>query len=159
MMREINAIVVHGAWTKAGVDVGAREIREWHLDRGFSDIGYHYVIRRDGTQEEGRPIERSGAHVKGANLDTIGICLVGGRDDEGPHTAGLDEFAKQEVLWEFNYTRAQMDSLVSLVDGLRDLYGKRVDVLGHRDYPGVTKRCPGFDVREFFASQDSREAA
>lgn len=153
MKREINAIVIHGAWTKTGVDVGAKEIREWHLDRGFSDIGYHYVIRRDGTQEEGRPVEKPGAHVKGHNKDTIGICLVGGRDDEGPHTSGLDEFAKQEVLWEFNYTRAQINSLFALVDSLRDLYGQRVKVLGHRDFPGVTKRCPGFDVPELFSEQ------
>lgn len=151
-MRTINAIVVHGAWTKAGVDVGVEEIRSWHLDRGFSDVGYHYVIRRDGVIEDGRPMEQPGAHVRGHNDDTIGICLVGGRDDEGPHTADLDEFAKQEVLWEFNYTRIQMASLVALVDSLRTEYAD-TDVCGHRDFPGVTKRCPGFDVRQFFARE------
>lgn len=151
-MRDINAIVVHGAWTKAGVDVGVDEIRSWHLDRGFSDIGYHYVIRRDGTIEDGRPVEEQGAHVRGHNEDTIGICLVGGRDDEGSHTTDLDEFAKQEVLWEFNYTRIQMASLITLVDSLTAEH-EVDDVRGHRDFPGVTKRCPGFDVQEFFAME------
>lgn len=157
MMRQINTIVIHGAWTKPGVDVGAKEIREWHHDRGFSDIGYHFVIRRDGTQEDGRSVEKPGAHVKGKNSDSIGICLVGGRADEGRHTEGLDEFTKQEVLWEFNYTREQMASLVSLVDSLVDLYGSHVEIIGHRDHPGVTKRCPGFDVKAYFAAK--REAA
>lgn len=156
-MREINAIVVHGAWTKSGVDVGVETIRKWHTDpkeqggRGWSDIGYHYVITRDGAQQEGRPVERKGAHVAGHNDDTIGIVLVGGREDETPDTAGLPEEAKQEMLWEFNYTRAQTSSLIVLVESLRDIYRKRLEVLGHRDYPGVTKRCPGFDVKAFFA--------
>lgn len=150
MSREISAIVVHGAWTKPGVDVGAAEIREWHRDRGFTDIGYHYVIRRDGTQEDGRPVEQAGAHVQGHNANTIGICLVGGRDSEGHHTDHLSEYEKQEVLWEFNYTKEQMTTLLALVDHLRGVHGN-VEVLGHRDYPGVTKRCPGFDVRAYFS--------
>ena len=152
-MRSITKVVIHGAWTKPGVDVGVEQIREWHRDRGFSDIGYHYVIRRDGTVEEGRPLSKDGAHVKGHNRDTVGICLVGGRDDEGAHTANLDEFAKQEILWEFNYTHAQMVALRKLVAGLvvdHDL--TLADVLGHRDFPGVTKRCPGFDVQAYFSS-------
>lgn len=163
-MRQINAIVVHGAWTKPGLDIGVETIRKWHTDpkeqggRGWSDVGYHFVIRRDGTQELGRPIEKPGAHVAGHNEDSLGICLVGGREDETPDTAGLPEEIKQEILWEFNYTREQISSLIVLVDSLRDLYGRRVKVLGHRDYPGVVKRCPGFDVQAFFATYDSRAA-
>ena len=148
-MRQVNAIVVHGAWTKPGVDVGVEEVREWHRDRGFDDVGYHYIIRRDGTIENGRPVEKQGAHVKGHNSDTIGVCLIGGRDSKGRHTDGLDEFQQQEVLWEFNYTKAQIDAMVGLVDKLKAAHSV-TEVLGHRDYQGVTKRCPGFDVRAFF---------
>ena len=154
-MRAITGIVIHGAWTKPGVDSDVKEIRSWHRDRGFSDIGYHYVIRRDGTLEEGRPIEKAGAHVKGHNQDTIGVCLVGGRDDEGQHTRGLEEFAKQEVLWEFNYTMAQMETLRTIVKKLQAEH-RVADVRGHRDYPGVTKRCPGFDVRAYFSEKSTR---
>lgn len=148
-MREIDAIVVHGAWTRRTVDVGVAEIRQWHKDRGFSDIGYHFVIRRDGTVETGRDIEKAGAHVKGHNKTTIGICLVGGRDDMKLPGIELTEEVKQEVLWEFNYTEQQMDALVSLVRHLETKYPGS-DILGHRDYAGVTKRCPGFDVRAYF---------
>ena len=138
-----------GAWTKPGVDFGADEIRSWHLDRGFSDIGYHYVIRRDGTQEDGRPIEQPGAHVQGHNAHSIGICLVGGRADDSPETEGLDEFTKQELLWEFNYTHLQMTTLLALVDHLQGRFPEAA-VIGHRDFPGVTKRCPGFEVATYF---------
>lgn len=154
-MRDINTIVVHGAWTKSGVDVGVEEIREWHVEgNGWSDIGYHYVIRRDGRIEDGRPVERQGAHVQGHNSDTIGICLVGGREDDTPDTADEPEEVKQELLWEFNYTRLQMASLVTLVDSLQAEHGVD-DVRGHRDFPGVTKRCPGFDVLEFFRMEQA----
>lgn len=147
-MREIHAIVVHGAWTHPHDDIGAEEIRHWHIGRSFRDIGYHFVIRRDGKVEKGRPVEEEGAHVKGHNADTIGICLVGGRDSH-PVPEGVSELAKQEVQWEFNYTEDQIDSLVELVRELQVKHGA-TDVLGHRDYRGVAKRCPGFDVRAFF---------
>ena len=154
-MRRIDSIVIHGSWTKPGVDIGVEEIRRWHTDpkeeggRGWSDIGYHYVVRRDGTVEEGRPAEKQGAHVGGHNKHTLGICLVGGREDETPDTAGLPEEAKQELLWEFNYTERQIRALVQLVTKLQ-LRHDVEEVLGHRDYPGVTKRCPGFDAATFF---------
>lgn len=153
-MRRIEALVVHGSWTKPGVDIGVATIRKWHTTpkpegRGWSDIGYHFVLRRDGVEEVGRPVARAGAHVAGHNDHTIGMCLVGGREDDTPDTAGLTEEQKQEMLWEFNYTEPQITGLVAWVARMRSEYGP-VKVLGHRDYPGVTKRCPGFDVRAFF---------
>ena len=60
-MRKINLIVIHCSDTYARMDIGVNEIRQWHLQRGFNDIGYHYVIRRDGAIEQGRPIEKPGA--------------------------------------------------------------------------------------------------
>lgn len=82
-MRSINQIIVHCSATKPGMDIGVLEIRRWHKDRGFSDIGYHFVIRRSGRIENGRPAKKPGAHAKGHNADSIGICLVGGIDDKG----------------------------------------------------------------------------
>ena len=60
-MRKINLIVIHCSDTYARMDIGVNEIRQWHLQRGFNDIGYHYVIRRDGAIEQGRPIEKPGS--------------------------------------------------------------------------------------------------
>ena len=153
-MRELKGIVVHGSWTKSGIDVGVDEIREWHTaePRGWSDIGYHFVIRRSGLWEVGRPIETAGAHVAGHNADTVGICLVGGREDDTVETAGLPEEAKQELQWEFNYTSQQLLTLIDKVGELRAEYPSIEYVQGHRDFDGVSKRCPGFDVREFFSA-------
>jgi N-acetylmuramoyl-L-alanine amidase len=57
--------------------IGADEIRQWHKDKGWKDIGYHYVIRQDGEVEFGRPINEVGAHCEGQNYNSIGVCLVG----------------------------------------------------------------------------------
>ncbi len=148
-MRLIDTIVVHGAWTGKTADIDVAEVRKWHVARGFSDVGYHFVIRRDGTIEEGRPIEKAGAHVKGHNATTVGVCLVGGRDDV-PVKGATTEMAKQELQWEFNYTEAQIFALIDVVALLKAEHPIK-DVLGHRDFKGVTKRCPGFDVRAFFS--------
>jgi N-acetylmuramoyl-L-alanine amidase len=82
-VRQIKRIIWHCSATREGVDVSVDTIRSWHKDRGFSDIGYHYVILLDGSVRDGRPIERVGAHVERHNLDSIGICYVGGVDENG----------------------------------------------------------------------------
>lgn len=138
-VRPINYFYVHCSDTRPSQDIGAEEIREWHMrDRGWSDIGYHYVIRRDGTLESGRDLdndgdvdEEIGAHVFGHNADSIGVCLVGG--------SGGD----------FNFTFKQLDCLRELVAYYRIRY-PGIEVLGHRDAPGVMKQCPNFDVRSLF---------
>lgn len=137
-MRDLNAIIVHCAYTKPSMDIGVAEIRRWHTDpkpagRGWMDIGYHYVIRRDGTVETGRPMEAAGAHAKGHNQNSIGICLVGGMSDTGEA--------------EFNFTRAQMSALEALVEQLTDLYGIE-EVFGHRDV--ADKECPCFNVKQWW---------
>lgn len=132
----INKIFVHCSATKPDMDIGVDVIREWHTNppskggRGWSDIGYHFVIRRDGTVEDGRPATRQGAHVYGYNKDSIGICLVGGLDIEGNSDA--------------NFTFAQYESLVALITNLRAKYGLDINVYGHRDV--ASKDCPCFDV-------------
>ena len=135
-MRSITQIVIHASATPPGMDIGAEEIRGWHKQRGWSDIGYHAVIRRNGKVEDGRNIERAGAHVKGHNENSFGICLVGGTSSDASQA-------------EFNFTRHQMASLVRLLDVLKNEFPD-AEVLGHRDFPGVAKACPCFNVRAWY---------
>lgn len=136
-MREIDLIVVHCAATDDGADIGVTEIRKMHLDRGFDDIGYHYVIRRDGRTELGRPESAVGAHAVGFNSKSIGICLVGGVE------------ADDRLRADFNYARAQMATLEKLLTSLT-LRFPLAKVLGHRDLPNVAKACPCFNVRAWW---------
>lgn len=130
-MRQINALVVHCSATPPHRDIGAAEIRRWHLDRGWRDIGYHCVIRRNGLIEDGRSVSLPGAHVSGHNADTIGICLVGGVNAAGKA--------------ENNYTPDQWASLRWLLQNLLQDYPGAM-IKGHRDFPKVKKDCPCFDV-------------
>lgn len=134
-MREIKRVIIHCSDTHAHQDIGVKEIREWHTaGRGWSDIGYHYVINRQGEVEGGRPVGIPGAHTLNHNQDSIGICLVGGKP-------------------MFNFSKKQIDKLVELVWMLVLQYNLKIsDVHGHNEYSNKT--CPVFDVREFF-----REAA
>ena len=132
-------IVVHCADTYATMDIGAADIRKWHVDeRGWSDIGYHKVIRRDGTVEAGRDMDVSGAHAAGYNSVSVGVCLVGGRGEN-------DEA-------ENNFTPQQFESLAEVLDELCGRYPD-AEVLGHRDLPDVQKECPAFDVRGWMSEQ------
>lgn len=118
------------------MDIGRVEIESWHFARGFHSIGYHFVIRRNGTIEIGRKADAIGAHCIGHNDDSVGICLVG----------GLDEHGKPDN----NFNPAQMVSLRVLCKGLGVEY-PGAEVIGHRDVPGVAKDCPCFDVRKWYA--------
>lgn len=137
-MRKINWLVIHTAATRPSMDIGAKEIRSWHKARGWSDIGYHYVIRRDGRVEKGRPDARVGAHVSGYNRDSLGICLVGG--------------VNENLVPENNYTEAQWQSLENLLHKLSQKYPEAY-VRGHRDFPGVHKACPCFDAEPWAAKR------
>lgn len=137
-MRKINLIVIHCADTYARMDIGVKEIREWHLARGFNDIGYHYVIRRDGTIEAGRPLEKPGAHAAGYNSQSIGICYAGGKGDNDKP--------------EDNRTPAQKQALHDLVNSLKQQF-PQAKIVGHRDLPGVQKACPCFSVLYEFANK------
>lgn len=131
-MREIKYIVVHCAATKPSQDIGVAEIRDWHVKgNGWRDVGYHYIIRRDGRVEDGRPIAQAGAHVAGYNSNSIGVCLVGGVDDKGQPEA--------------NYTSAQWEALKSKLRALKQQFPQAA-IQGHRDFPKVAKACPCFDV-------------
>jgi len=81
-MRTINKIIVHCSATPEGRDVSPEEITRWHVEEnGWSDVGYHFIITLDGVVHYGREVERAGAHVRGHNSDSIGICYVGGLDE------------------------------------------------------------------------------
>lgn len=129
----IEKIVVHCADTPADMDIGVDEIDEWHRDRGWSGIGYHYVIRRDGELEYGRPEGVQGAHVRGHNRNSLGICLVGGKGG-------------------FNFTYSQVERLINLHATLHAKYPD-AEWLGHRDLDSG-KACPQFDVRTLLGVDD-----
>ena len=78
-----DAIIIHCSATRAEQDITAADIESWHRARGFWTIGYHYVIRLDGTIEPGRDVTLDGAHCMGWNKRAIGICYVGGLDKDG----------------------------------------------------------------------------
>lgn len=148
--RQTIYIAVHCSATKPTSDIGADEIDEWHLKNGWSGIGYHSVIRRSGLIEFGRHFDAPGAHVKGQNYRSVGVCLVGGIDFDGNP--------------EDNFTDPQMESLYYTINMLLRAY-PGADVLGHRDLSpdldgdGVVeqhewlKDCPCFDVREWWGRQ------
>lgn len=138
----VRFIAIHCAATPPAADIGADEIRKWHLAQGWEDIGYHFVIRRNGTVEPGRSLEFQGAHVQGHNHEAIGICLVGGINDKAQPDA--------------NFTDAQWASLESIVHLMLNKFPK-VSVVGHRDFPGVTKACPSFDVKSWWAQHSGSE--
>ena len=135
--KETKNIVVHCSATREQ-DIGAEDIRCWHVrDNGWLDIGYHFVVRRDGTIERGRPPNAIGSGVNGRNSDSLHICLIGGADAKG---RGVN-----------NFTVAQFDSLITLLREAVKAY-PGAEVKGHRDFPGVKKDCPSFDVRPWWAA-------
>lgn len=136
-MRNIDMIVIHAAATPPSMDIGVQEIDRWHRAKGWLSVGYHFVIRRDGTLEDGRPVEKSGAHAAGYNKSSIGICLVGG-------------LAADRKTPENNFTVEQFTTLEGLVEYWHGRF-PAAQILGHRDLPDVTKACPCFEVREWAA--------
>ncbi|MDE6301063.1 MAG: N-acetylmuramoyl-L-alanine amidase [Muribaculaceae bacterium] len=134
-MREINLIVVHCTATPVGRDCSVADIRAWHLARGFSDVGYHYVVRIDGTIETGRPLEKVGAHARGYNANSVGVAYVGGLDAAGKPAD--------------TRTPAQRKALKALLAKLRGRFsGARI--IGHRDV--AAKACPCFDATSEYAA-------
>ena len=144
-MRKITEIIVHCTATRADWWAGkrtsekVREIKRWHVqDRGWADIGYHFLIDRDGTIAKGRDIARDGAHVQGKNKGTIGISLFGGHG-----SAETDKFGQ-------NFTPQQDAALRKLIGDLHGQFGK-VPVTGHNQY--AAKACPGFNVPAWFGAK------
>ena len=138
-MRPIKQIIIHCSDSDFG---NANIIRKWHIEKGWADIGYHYVIcngyakkasdydpKTDGKIETGRAIEHIGAHCQGANSDSIGVCLI-----------GIDKF-----------TSLQIESLLTIIERIRERFGK-IYVYGHYEKPSAKKQgktCPNFDMDKF----------
>ena len=132
-MRPIKKIIIHCSATKDGQNFDAADITRWHKQRGFLTIGYHFVIKLDGTVEIGRPISEVGAHTKGHNFDSIGICYIGGLDDDAqPYDTRTPE---------------QVKALQKLVQHLLTIYPK-AKVYGHNHF--TKKACPCFNVDKLF---------
>jgi N-acetylmuramoyl-L-alanine amidase len=124
-MRKIKKFIVHCSATPNDRDVSSSDIKGWHVnDNGWSDIGYHFVIRCNGCLEFGRPVDKIGAHTKGQNTDSIGVCMI-----------GTDEFTQQ-----------QFSTLNKLWEMFKITYNG-IECFGHRDFTDK-KTCPNFDVRE-----------
>ena len=128
-------IVVHCTATPAGRDVTAADIANYHKLRGFADIGYHFIVRLDGTIEAGRPIELAGAHAKGYNARSIGVAYVGGLDNQSRPAD--------------TRTSAQRQALRQLLISLRCNFPGAC-IIGHRDV--AAKACPCFDATTEYAS-------
>ena len=133
-MRKINEIIVHCAATREGRDFTVEDITRWHKARGFATIGYHYVIYRDGSIHEGRPLEQIGAHCVGHNKHSIGICYIGGCASDGKTPKDTR-------------TPEQKEALLSLLRRLKARF-PNATIHGHRDF--AAKACPSYDAfREY----------
>lgn len=136
-------IVVHYSATPIEQDFSAADIDEMHKRRGFRKIGYHFFIRKSGLVEKGRHLSREGrfeqgAHSKGENDASIGICYEGGVVMDDPNT-GFD-----------TRTEAQKEAMVKLINDLLVRFPNAA-VVGHKDMPGAATQCPGFDVRSWWS--------
>lgn len=145
-MRPITELIIHCTATApdwmAGKSTAAKvaEVKRWHVqDRKWRDIGYHYLIDRDGTVETGRALDQVGAHVQGHNTGTVGIALIGGH---GSHER--DQFGQ-------HFTAAQDEALRELIADLRGRFPAIMRVTGHNQY--AAKACPGFSVPEWLAAK------
>ena len=128
--RAIREIIVHCSATPEGKDYTIDDIRKWHRLRGFSDIGYHYVVYRDGSVHVGRYVDLIGAHCTGHNAGSIGVCYIGGCDKDGKTPKDTR-------------TGKQIDALFDLLVQLRSIY-PNATIHGHRDF--ANKACPSFDA-------------
>ena len=134
-MRTINKIIIHCSATKEGNNVTASTIDQWHKDRGWRCIGYHYVVALDGAIEYGRSIYETGAHVKNQNEGSIGVCYIGG--------LGSSMEAKD------TRTPEQKESLLLLLKTLKKMHPSAT-IHGHNEFSA--KACPCFNANEEYCN-------
>lgn len=132
-MRHVNEVIIHCSATPEGRPVSVETIRGWHKARGWSDIGYHWVVHLDGTVEAGRPEDQIGSHVAGRNSRTVGVVYVGGvaKDGKTPKDTRTPE---------------QKEALLDLCREIIARHPSILKVSGHNQY--AAKACPSFDVRK-----------
>lgn len=137
-----DTIVIHCSATPETMDIGVDKIREWHVkDNGWDDVGYHYIITRDGTIEPARPEEMQGAHAPKVNHRSIAICMIGGSDANG--------------MWSNNFTNEQWVTLKALLLNLTKKYEIK-KIIGHYQVDDK-KECPSFKVPEYLEENDLQE--
>ena len=136
--RSTTRIAVHCSATREGQWFDATDIDQWHRNQKWAGIGYHYVIRLDGSIEAGRPEDAVGSGVAGHNSTSIHICYIGGvaRDGKTPKDTRTPE---------------QKDALYVLLRNLKAKY-RNATIQGHRDFPDVAKACPSFDAKSEYAN-------
>lgn len=147
----VTTLVIHYSATPIERDFTILDIDEMHRQRGFKEVGYHFFIRKDGTVEKGRDLSQpgrfeQGAHSKGENDESIGICYEGGVRSGAPNV-GFD-----------SRTEAQKMSMEALVLELLDRFPSAV-VKGHRDMPGAATQCPGFNATAWWDEVTAKRAA
>lgn len=131
-MRKIDEIIIHCAATPEGRNFTVADIDQWHKQRGWRGIGYHFVIYIDGSVHKGRPVEEVGAHCLNHNAHSIGVCYIGGCTADGKRPKDTR-------------TPAQKAALRRLVGELRKQY-PQASVHGHGEF--ANKACPAFDVKK-----------
>lgn len=134
--RVIKEIIVHCSATPEGKDFTVEDVRRWHKQQGWSDIGYHYVIGRHGEKWTGRDVDVSGAHCEGHNRNSIGVCYIGGLDAAGKKAKDTRTLQQKAVM-------------LSLLTELKRLY-PQAKIYGHRDF--ARKDCPSFDAKKEYLS-------
>ena len=122
--KKISLLVVHCSDTPNNQNLSAIDIHKMHLSFGWNGIGYHKIIKRSGKVENGRPEYWIGAHVKGKNEISLGVCLI-----------GRNKFTQKQYL-----------SLEKILKKWKSLYPE-AEIVGHRDTGDTQKTCPNFDVK------------
>ena len=126
-----DTVVIHCAATKPSMDIGAKEIKKWHVeDNGWSDIGYHFYIDINGKIWKGRDVDRTGAHCKNHNRNSIGICYCGGVEADGKTPKDTR-------------TEAQKESLLHVLKTLMAMF-PLATIYSHNEF--ANKACPSFDA-------------
>ena len=135
-MRRLTEIIVHCSATPEGRPHTVGDIRAWHKQRGFKDVGYHYVVYLDGSIHAGRNEAEIGAHCTGHNRNSIGVCYIGG-------------MTKDMKAAKDTRTEAQKKSMLQLLRQLKKKY-PQAKIYGHRDF--AAKACPSFDAKKEYAA-------
>lgn len=128
----MHIIMLHTTATPLGMEVTVDDIRRWHRARGFSDVGYNFIVSTDGSVHKGRPLDRAGAHAVGYNRTAVGIAYVGGLDDEGRPSD--------------TRTPQQKQAMLALIAALRRRFPQLTRLMGHNQV--AAKACPCFRVDE-----------
>lgn len=127
-IEDIDLAVIHMTETPPEMDIGVKTVDSWHRQRGFDSVGYHFIVRKDGSVELGRPLTTVGAHTRGKNKNSVGICYVGGWDGKDDRTC------------------EQKQSIIAILMYLRVVLPKGLIVRGHNDFSDKT--CPNFNARK-----------